>query len=536
MSKRWEDTARSTAAVAAPAPRNYWEKLEHAWRGPQDSKLREAVRKHFQGRQSVDRESYRSEVGRCLSAVVQEVFFAEEDDSFDLYGFEYGSLYSRIMGESAVPESMVFLCSNASRVTAPRHASIQNAMKDAYGQELTYLSLIPRDLKWLQVVLSRGPISQPVECSCTVSVELPEEAIPANSEIKARWSTGDFNNTEKENIRKALHARAKKQLKGVDIPWSTLKQPMSDVRSQLAEMIGSTPFMTLTRMAQTDDKLRSILYFPAYLHDDRIGGGVLMGTRALSDEDLIEVLCLAAQMLLAQIRLAEFPEETGRAEKEVFQRQMIRRFRHNIMHPLGNLMDATARFKDAFDQILVVFERGVESWRPDLLPNYVVRFLKYVAEEFQSQGDAPSESPEEDRTVRFPIEVKGDERMVERFDRSIIGEVMRNLFTNTGRYAAGNGLTGVVVTAESDGTIEYKELGGPGLPPAIASDPWRLHPRDPGLEASTGQGLFMSKRLMEVHGGDIQYDPTHKPGCMFKIYLRKKDEHDGKSLEDGGNR
>jgi K+-sensing histidine kinase KdpD len=286
--------------------------------------------------------------------------------------------------------------------------------------------------------------------------------------------------------------------------------------------------MTLTRFNQTQGRVRSVLYFPAYLHEDRLGGAVLMGNSAANPSN-IEVLQISTQILLANLRLVEFPEEIQRAEKEVVQRQLVRRFRHNLLHPLGEVMDATRRFKESFEQILAVFDKGIESWKPDLMPNYVKKFLTYIAGEYNTKADSAGE--EEDRRIsdsdetgrRFKVDVDGDEH-VDRFDRTILAEVLGNLFTNTRRYAAPKpGFKGVRLTAgkAAGDQIVYEEIGGPGLPPGVAGDPWRLHPRDATVDASSGQGLFMAKRLMDIHGGKLSYEPSQFGGCCFKIDLRE---------------
>jgi K+-sensing histidine kinase KdpD len=106
-----------------------------------------------------------------------------------------------------------------------------------------------------------------------------------------------------------------------------------------------------------------------------------------------------------------------------------------------------------------------------------------------------------------------------------VAEVLRNLLTNTGRYAVPAAtFRRVVIDVGSEGSpIQYIEEGGRGLPPAIAADPWRLHPRDASLEASSGQGLFMAKKLMQIHGGDLEYNlrtPNEPDGPGFVLWLK----------------
>lgn len=249
-----------------------------------------------------------------------------------------------------------------------------------------------------------------------------------------------------------------------------------------------------------------------------------MGPRRVEWRGLLDALYITLQLLLSHLRLVEFPEEVRSAERDVLLRELVLRFRHNMMHPLGNLMDAARRFEESFRQLLVTFERGIDEWKPDLMPNPIVNFLSYVAEEYRAEdeelGAAEDKGQLEDAV--FPIVVKGTDR-IEHFDRSILAEVFRNLMSNTARYALGKGLTRVEIDAGASGPlITYREIGGPGLPPAIVADPWRLHARDPREEESSGRGLFLAKKLMGIHGGDINYEKDDSGGCKFLVLLRKE--------------
>jgi signal transduction histidine kinase len=518
-----------------------YEILKDAWLTTQlgtdrKPRLQLLVHDFFEGSQrTFDRARYSEILKTALAGALDSSLFGRFPGWFDLCGVEYRTLAPRIVGEGVVPEASLYLLDAG--VSPEDLRAIDNVMREAYGRELTYLSLIPPNFGWLQVVYHRvQAVPELVSVFHTLDLPIQEELEWLEGAYGPRWYEGYLEENKQREIKEEVRRRLREKvvpILGPIVPGSELER--------LAEMVSSTPFMTLARMTQTGEALRSILYLPAHLHGERLGGAVLMGPKRLDSPRLLEALHIILQVLLTHLRLVEFPEEARLAERDVLLRQLVRRFRHNMMHPLGNLMDSARRFQESFQQLLVTFERGIEAWKPDLMPNPIVTFLNYIAEEFRSEVEAPEpqieaaggrakeEDEEEDDT--FPIDVKGTDR-IEHFDRSILAEVFRNLLVNTSRYALRKGLDRVVIDAGDSGTlITYREIGGPGLPPAIAADPWRLHSRDPGEAESSGQGLFLTKKLMEVHGGDIRYDRDNSGGNKFSISLRGR-LPDGQALQD----
>ncbi|MEK6376015.1 MAG: ATP-binding protein [Acidobacteriota bacterium] len=542
------DKAKNSALQ--PAPREFYELLRDAWLMPQrgatpDESLRSRVHGFFEGAQTTfDRKKYAGILEEALGGFVERSFFHRFPGQFDLCAVEYRSLAPRIAGETPFPESLLFLLGAAS-VSPQEIQDVDKVMRAAYGRELTYLSLIPEEIEWLQVVYhDAGALPKLAPVLRTIDLSVQDEL---------QWLTKEYGKEKygkewyevyveeraqrgiKEEIRNRLTEKVSKSLKA-GIPGLLDVEASPEKRERLTDMVASTAFMTLARITQTGASLRSILYLPARLHSERLGGAVLMGPSRIESHDQLDALYITLQILLSHLRLAEFPEEVRLAERDVLLRQFVRRFRHNMMHPLGNLMDSARRFKDSFQQILVTFERGIDAWKPDLMPNPVKTFLNYLADEYRAEENLPTiegageQEPDEDL---FPIDVKGTDR-IEHLDRSILAEVFRNLMTNTRRYALGKGLERVEIDVGDSGPlITYREKGGPGLPPEIAANPWRLHARDQSEAESSGQGLFLARKLMEIHGGDISYEQDAQGGCKFKVCLRKEGcENDGQTHEN----
>jgi signal transduction histidine kinase len=507
--------------------------LRNAWLAPQrpespeNVSLRSRVHSFFAAsRGAFDRELYSGILQEGLRRLVTDSFFARFGNTFEFCAVEYRSLAPRISGEAPFPESFVFLFGKSS-LGEEEILAIERVMRAAYGRELTYLTLIPENLGWFQVVYHRAhSVPRLIPIHQTVDIGIEEELRWLTDTFGKKWYESYLDRTLQHQIKDEIGRRLNERI--MNGPPVDGLETFHD-KERLANMVASTPFMTLTRMAQTGSDTRSILYLPAHLHGERLGGAVLIAPRRIESRETLEAVHISLQMLLSHLRLIEFPEEGRLAERDVLLRQFVRRFRHNMMHPLGNLMDSARRFKDSFQQLLVTFERGIDAWKPDLTPNPLVTFLNYVADEFRAEDNLTrpegQPTPESD-DESFPIVVEGTDR-IEHFDRSILAEVFRNLMTNTQRYALGKGLQRVEIDAGSKGVlILYREKGGPGLPPEIAADPWRLHPRDLSDPDSSGQGLFLAQKLMEIHGGDIRYERDPSGGCAFRLELRTKGPKD----------
>jgi signal transduction histidine kinase len=98
-------------------------------------------------------------------------------------------------------------------------------------------------------------------------------------------------------------------------------------------------------------------------------------------------------------------------------------------------------------------------------------------------------------------------------------ELLFRVFFNLTRNAIEAGARRVTVSAtEQDGVVAIDIAdNGPGLPPALAEDPFR--PFHSGRRGGTGLGLAIARDLVRAHGGEIELAETGAQGTRFRLSL-----------------
>lgn len=100
-------------------------------------------------------------------------------------------------------------------------------------------------------------------------------------------------------------------------------------------------------------------------------------------------------------------------------------------------------------------------------------------------------------------------------DRELLFRVFLNLLRNAIEAGAGRIR---VTAAEHDGVIAIEVADdGPGLPPALAADPFR--PFHSGRRGGSGLGLAIARDLVRAHGGEIELAATGPDGTRFRLSL-----------------
>ena len=109
-------------------------------------------------------------------------------------------------------------------------------------------------------------------------------------------------------------------------------------------------------------------------------------------------------------------------------------------------------------------------------------------------------------------------------DPDRLREAVDNLVSNAIKYSPTGGKIELVVTRQDDGTVISVRDEGAGLSPEDISRLFgrfqRLSAKPTGGESSTGLGLSIVKRIVELHGGPIAAESAGPGrGATFTITL-----------------
>lgn len=108
-------------------------------------------------------------------------------------------------------------------------------------------------------------------------------------------------------------------------------------------------------------------------------------------------------------------------------------------------------------------------------------------------------------------------------DEDRIVQVLANLLNNAARYSSPGGQITLIASAVEDRLEIAIADDGPGIPEELAArlfEPFSQGPRTlDRQQGGLGLGLALARRLVELHGGTVELDGTHRPGARFVIRL-----------------
>lgn len=138
---------------------------------------------------------------------------------------------------------------------------------------------------------------------------------------------------------------------------------------------------------------------------------------------------------------------------------------------------------------------------------------------------------EKDQTMT----IDGDAQVVIRGDRLILRQALINLLDNAVKYSPKGGRVEVRAGAKNGEAFVDVQDSGPGIPakhrPHVFDRFYRVDKSRSRREGGAGLGLSISQWAVEAHGGSIELDCDHGPGCRFRMRIPIGPDANQKSRE-----
>lgn len=474
-----------------------------------------------------DQPKYREVIREIFVATTEELLSSQSATTFDLVGIEYKSLWRRFLPGGFGEEPWIFYAGDRKDEERP---------KTVYEESFPFLELLPKN--WLHVWFAGKEKSFPtVGGSHVIQIGYPFTADPEGklSDEGDPKALGRYLTEATEDL------KAFSQGSFYDNSDEEIKRRRKVVRESSA--------ITMTILRETGTS-RSILFVPTYVGASvRIGGMVFMGESSLT-EDQCHFFEIGAKVILSTVRLIEEAKTQGNLradrEKEVLRGFLLQRMSHDIRHPfieslnfLKNLEEKTLTIANAVEAIhslgrqtgtlvgdlerimgiindtLFALETGVFDQVPlKRREDAVGDFL----EDFQWLF---RESLTEERALRIKVP---EAEFKFTFDAAIIREVLSNLVRNSIAYSTGD-ITIEAYLKDSQCLILQISDVGPGVSDEVRKTLWQFSAQKvvPSTAESgrQGRGLAISKRLMEIHGTDLECaaPDEYSLGARFRLII-----------------
>jgi signal transduction histidine kinase len=103
-------------------------------------------------------------------------------------------------------------------------------------------------------------------------------------------------------------------------------------------------------------------------------------------------------------------------------------------------------------------------------------------------------------------------------DPSRLDQVLVNLLANAARHAGGAPIEIKLWTSDKETCVRVRD-SGPGIPEAVRSRLFEPFARAPGAAPGLGLGLYISREIVEAHGGRIETTTARGEGTAFTVRL-----------------
>jgi signal transduction histidine kinase len=218
------------------------------------------------------------------------------------------------------------------------------------------------------------------------------------------------------------------------------------------------------------------------------------------------------------------------------QEDFIATVSHELLTPLGFikgyattlLRDDTIWDDDTRREFLTIIDEEADRLR-ELIENLMdssrlqagtlrMSFQPLRLDTFLKDMMQRAKSLDEDVHVELEIEAPGLQIPA---DPTRLAQVVDNLLSNAMKYAPGSPVYVILGKEDQVAHITVKD-NGPGIPPEHIKHLFERFYRVPSSNITirgTGLGLFIVRRIVEAHGGEIKVESVVGRGTAFHIYL-----------------
>jgi signal transduction histidine kinase len=145
--------------------------------------------------------------------------------------------------------------------------------------------------------------------------------------------------------------------------------------------------------------------------------------------------------------------------------------------------------------------------------------------------DLPLRARSFDENLSIEIELETAPLKIEA-DPTRLAQVFDNLLSNAVKYAPGSTVIFTLSTQDDHAHIKISDEG-PGIPeedlPNIFTRFYRV-PNQNRAVRGTGLGLFICRRIINAHGGEITAESVFGEGTTFHIYLPLTNHNSGEDI------
>ncbi|MBD5657537.1 MAG: ATP-binding protein, partial [Candidatus Eremiobacteraeota bacterium] len=299
--------------------------------------------------------------------------------------------------------------------------------------------------------------------------------------------------------------------------------------------VGDDAIGALDRAFGTHPSIVSRLRLPG--GDDRDGArGLLVVARTTRFERaemrLIETLVTLAALAIRNVDLYERSTRANRAlaESNAFKDDLLAMFAHDFKGPLTVISGFSELLFDSSDENVRRSARTIveQTRRLAKLSDATLALAATQSAGFSLHREREDLS-EFVRATVSPLDRQGgrvvvrapEEPVMLSFDRNRLRHVIDNVVGNALKYSSGT-VTVVVDAAEGEARIDVTDRGigipQDGLERIFLRFGRATNARSQGISGS-GVGLYIAKKIVEVHGGRLEVRSLENEGSTFSIVL-----------------